>query len=323
MQKTPWAKVAGVAAAAGLVLTVLLLAFTWPTKSASVGNLPVVVAGPEQATAALVSQLDDAGTFDVTTAADRDAAVALVEEREVYGAVVVTGTGAPEVLTASAAGASPAQILRGVATQISSTLTQQTGAQVDVTVTDLVPLSEDDATGAGLAAAAFPLVLGGVLGGVLVSLLLVGAAQRFLGVLAYGVVGGLLVTLVTHTWFGFLPGSFTAIWLAIGLTLSATAFVISGLHALFGRAGVGIGAAFTVLVGNPLSAAAVPWEFLASPWGAIGQHLVPGASTTLVRTLAYFPEASASAQWLTLSLWAGIGAVLGIVGSLRSAKVRV
>jgi hypothetical protein len=73
---------------------------------------------------------------------------------------------APEVLTAPAGSAAATQILNGVATQLQTQLSQQIIAaggdpsSVQVKVTPVVPLSEDDPTGTGLAAASFPLALG-------------------------------------------------------------------------------------------------------------------------------------------------------------------
>lgn len=314
---TPWGKVVAVALGAGLVITLLLLAFTWPSKTAEPRNLPIAVAGPAQAAAGVAAQLGESGTFEVTTVADRDAAVALVREREALGAVVIAP--APEVLTATAAGAAPAQVLRGVAEQLEAQLASQ-GDPADVAVTDIVPLSSDDASGAGLGAAAFPLAVGGVLGGVLVSLLVVGAWRRVAGVVAYGAVGGLSVTLVLHAWFGYVAGHFALAWLAVGLTLSATAFLITGMNALLGRPGLGLAAAFTVLVANPLSGATLPWQFIAEPWGAFGQYLVPGASGSLVRSISYFPDASTTTEWWTLLAWAAAGLVLLFVGILSARR---
>lgn len=71
---------------------------------------------------------------------------------------------------------------------------------------------------------------------------------------------GLLLTLIVHTWFGWLPASFLAWWGAMALTLAATASAMVGLHALIGRAGIAVGAILTMFVGNPLSSLAMPKE---------------------------------------------------------------
>jgi len=73
-----------------------------------------------------------------------------------------------------------------------------------------------------------------------------------------------------------------------------------------------------MLVGNPISGAAMPAEFLPWHWGAIGQWLPPGASATLLRDVSYFPDADASAAWLALALWAGAGVLLSVAGHARA-----
>lgn len=80
------------------------------------------------------------------------------------------------------------------------------------------------------------------------------------------------------------------------------------------------GAVLTMFVGNPLSGATMPWQFLAAPWGAIGQLMVPGASGSLIRSLSYFPEASTAQQWWTLGVWALVGVVLALIGHFRAKE---
>jgi hypothetical protein len=93
------------------------------------------------------------------------------------------------------------------------------------------------------------------------------------------------------------------------------------MNALFGRVGIAVGAVLTVLVGNPLSAAAQPLQFLVGPWGAIGQWFVPGASVSLLRDLSYFPSADALFPWLVLLGWAAVGVVGMLAGHFRDQEV--
>lgn len=186
-----------------------------------------------------------------------------------YGAIVLptTAGGAPEVLTAPAASSAVTPLLTTIAGEVQTQLTQQITAAggdasaVKVKTTAVVPLSSDDATGSGLAAAAFPMTMGGMLGGILLSLLVVGPMRRLAGLLGFAVATGLIVTIVLQPWFHFLQGDFWINALAIGLSVLATSAFIVGCTSLLGRAGVAIGAVLTLLVGSPLSAAA-PWQFL-------------------------------------------------------------
>ena len=190
---------------------------------------------------------------------------------------------------------------------------------ITVEVTDVVPLAESDPRGTGLTAALFPLVLGGMIGGIGLTFLIIGAARRVVGVLVYSAVAGLVLAGILQGWYGALQGDY---WLnagAMALALAAIAAPITGFVALIGRAGIGLGVVTFMLVANPISAAAVPVEFLAEPWGAIGQWFPPGAAATLLRSLSYFPDADMAFQWLVLAAWAAGGIALSLIGHFRTA----
>lgn len=310
-----------------LIVGLLVLAFLWPTKTLEAHNLPVSVAGPQQSITALQTALETAspGTFDLVTATDRDDAVDQIKTRQTYGGIVLGDPGqSPEVLTAPAASAAATQMLTGLAGQLQAQLTQQVTASggdpttAKVTVTPVVPLAESDPTGTGLAGASFPLMMGGLIGGVLISLTVVGVGRRLAALAGFALSTSLVLTLVLQTWFGFLQGDFWLTALGIGLSVLATSAFIVGCSSLLGRAGIAVGAVITMLIGNPLSAAAIPWQFLAEPWGAIGQYLVPGASNALIRSLSYFPDANNTQQWWVLIGWTAVGVILTVVGHFRA-----
>lgn len=322
---TPWRRVVGAGVAVATLVGVLVLAFSWPAVTAAPRDLPVAVAGPPRAVGGVEAGLDAArpGAVELVPVADREAAVAAVEARDVSGAIVLGE--APEVLTASAASSVTHQLLTEAAEQVEAGLAQQAAGGGDpgpaptVTVTDVVPLSPDDPRGAGLTAAQFPLVLGGVVGGVAVSLLVVGALRRVLAVAVYAAVGGTVLVAVLQSWFGVLQGDWWADAGAAALVLAAVAAPITGLAALVGRAGIALGVVTMVLVGNPISGATVPPEMLPWHWGEIGQWFPPGAGATLLRDLSYFPAADAGPSWLALSVWAAGGVLLTLVGHRRTA----
>jgi hypothetical protein len=332
---TRWGRAIGVAVGAALLVAVIVLAFMWPAITSKVKDFPIAVAGPSERVTAFTGALDQnaAGRFDVTEAAGRDAAVQSIEEREVYGAVILGQ--APEVLMASANGAVTSQLMSQIASQlqqqVNAIVAQQTAAAqqagapapepIVVTVTDVVPLASTDERGTGLAAAAFPMVLGGMLGGIVVSLLVVGVWRRLVALTAYAIIAGAGLAAIMQGWFGVLQGDYLANSLAIALSLFATGATIVGMTALIGPPGVAVGAIITLLIGNPISAAAQPVEFLPEPWGAIGQWFVPGASITLLRDLSYFPGADATMPWLVLAGWALGSVALMFAGHYRDAEV--
>ena len=362
-ERSSWIKVISTSLLASLIVAVVILAFTWPTKTMEAKNLPVSIAGPEVTVSQFEQSLKDKGieTFELKQASSREEAEQQIKQRETYGAIIFTEGAAPEVLTAPAANAAATQMLNGVATQLNAQIQQkalaaktealtqavqaggeqgaQAAAQLEqmkaqaeqasamaVKTTAVVPLSESDSSGTGLAIAAFPLVMGGTIGGVLSLTLIKGTWRRFATATLYAVIAGAVTALILSTWFGFIPGDFATLWAAFTATYLATASFMIGLGALLvPAAGLGLGAVVTMFIGNPISGATMPSVFLPGAWGQIGQMLVPGASSTLLRSIAYFPEVATSDQWLVLGSWIAFGLLAGVIGwavkERRTAKV--
>jgi hypothetical protein len=317
---TPAPRIVGLSVALAAVLAVIVLAFSWPSVTADPRGVPLAVTGPAPAVEALTTTVEQAqpGALSFTTVADRDAAIAAIRKREVYGAVVLGAQ--PEVLTATAASPAVAQLLNGIAGQLQRGLSAQTGQPAPtVTVTDVVPLSVDDPRGTGFSAALFPLLLGGIIGGIGISLTVGRSLRRVLAVVLYAVVGGLLLTAIQQSWFGSLQGNWWLNAAAVMLAIAAIAAPIAGFVAILGRPGLALGPVLFMLIANPISGAAMPPEFLPWAWGAIGQWFPPGASGTLLRTLSYFPDASTVGSWLVLAGWAAAGLVLALIGHARTA----
>lgn len=324
---TKWPIAAAFGLVASLAVALIMLAFLWPSKTATPQNIPISVAGPPAAVTAFTdaAQTYAPGTFEFVAADGRDDAVEQIRVRSSYGAVILAEPPqAPEVLTAPAGSSTVAQMLSGIAEQLQAQTQQQIVAaggdpsQVSVQLTEVVPFADEDPAGAGILAASFPLVIGGLAGGILIALLVTGPLRRLIALAGFGAVTGIAAALVLHSWFEILPSGFWVNALAIGLSALATASFVVGCVNLLGNPGIGVAAVFTMLIANPLSAANTPWQFLAEPWGAFGQWLVPGASSTLVRTINYFPDTDASRQWWVLTGWIFLGLVLSIAGYLRS-----
>lgn len=325
---TKWSRVAVIAIAAAAIVAVVLLAFTWAGVGSSAKNIPLAVTGPAAQVQALEKALEEnsAGTFTITEVADMDQATALIRTRDVYGAVVL---GTPvEVLTASANGTAVSQILTGVAQQLQLQVSQSmvadgkpVTAAPQVIVTDVVPLAETDAKGTGLTLAAFPLAFGGMIGGILVSLVVVGNRRRLGALALYSVLAGGIIVLVMQGLYGVFQGNIALNIAAVALSLLGTSSFIVGLNALIGTAGIPIGAVTTMLIANPISAATAPIQFLPGPFGVIGQFFVPGASTTLLRDLSYFPEANTLVPWLVLAAWTLAGMAFTLIGHFRNQEV--
>ncbi|MBC3185703.1 hypothetical protein H7347_03795 [Corynebacterium sp. zg-331] len=332
--KPAWSRPLLVALAAALAVTLALLAFAWPSFTSTPKDLPVSVVASEPAYDALTQSMrQQDAPFELARADSREEAEDLIARREAYGAFLIPqDPAAPaEVLTAPAANNSVATMMDTAGTalhkqrigaalasgsvtdpQALSRLLQQ--SLKGPTVTEVAPLSEDDPQGSGLAVAAFPLTLGGIIGGVLISLKVRGRGPRLAAILAYSALAASALLPILHAWFGFLPTASAPLWGALALGIGATAALVTGLHSLLAFLGIGLGAVITMFLGNPLSGATLPLEFLPWHFDAIGRSLVPGATQELLRTLSYFPEASTAHAWWTLTAWTALSLLCLAVG---------
>ncbi|MEU6544886.1 ABC transporter permease [Streptomyces sp. NPDC046859] len=289
------------------VLAALALwAFAWPAARTAPRDLPLGVAGPASAVTQVERQLSARdGAFEVHRYADEPAARDAIEDRDVYGAVVVTPQG-PRLLTASAASPAVAQLLQqAVAGQAAAEGTR-------VETVDVVPAPDQDPRGAALGSSVLPLALAGIAAGAAVTLLGLrglGAAGALVGTAA---LTGLLAATLAHSWLGVLTGDWWAESGVLTLMTLAVSAAVAGLGALLGPAGTGLMAATVMLIGNPFSGASSAPRMLPEPVGTIGQWLPPGAGTTLLRSVSFFDGAASAGPALTLTWWAalGLGAVL-------------
>ncbi|MEU8894593.1 hypothetical protein [Nocardia sp. NPDC048505] len=294
---------------AALIQALMLIAFAWPAANVAPRDLPLAVTGPQAAMVAdKLNQLSPGG-FELSTPADEAAARQAIEDREVYGAIL-TGGGAPRVLVAS--GASPA-----VAQQLSAMAQQLSGAQA-APVEDVVAADADDPRGAAFGAMVLPLVMSGLAGGVLLSLLVPSVGGRLIGLVTFGVAGGLLSMAIIQGWMSIIPGPYLVLSAVAGLVSFAVAGTIVGLASVIGQPGIGIGALLMLLIGNPFSAATSAPEMLPQPWGALGQLLPPGAAASLIRSVAFFDNAGLTKPLTVLLAWAALALILLGAAALKS-----
>ena len=281
-----------------LVLTV----FAWPNSRLAPRDLPVGVAGPAPAAEAIETKLtQQQGAFDVARYADESAAREAIEDRQVYGAFVAS-PGGLKVLTGSAASPVVAQLLSHAA------------AEQNAEVEDVVATPK---AGGALGSSVLPMVLAGILTGVLAALAGSGARARVGLVLVGSVLAGLAATLVVDSWLGVVEGDWLANAGVLTLTVLAIASTMVGLYALLGRQGLGLGALIMILVGNPFSAAAAAPELLPQPVGGIGQLMPPGAGANLLRSTGFFDGAGAGEHVLVLAVWALAGLLALVVAEAR------
>lgn len=308
---TPTRRMIGVILLIPLIAALALWAFAWPAARVAPHDLPVGVAGPASATAPLEEGFERRpGAFEVHRYADEAAARTAIEERDVYGAVVATPEG-PHLLTASAAGPVVAQLLR-------EAVTAQAPAGTPVPVTDVVATPAGDPRGGAFGASMLPLTLGGIATGALVNLLALRGVRALGALFGAAALVGLTATALAHSWLDVLAGDWWTEAGVFGLAVLAVGATVAGLASLVGQAGIGLGALLMVLLGNPLSGVSSAPELLPESVGMIGQWLPPGASGSLLRSVAFFDGNAAGTPALTLAVWAAVGLAAVLVGARRT-----
>jgi hypothetical protein len=303
-----------------LLAAIIITLFAWPSARQEPRDLPIAVAGTPAATAQIEQRLAaQDGAFDVHRFADEAAARQAIEDREVYGAFVVTPAG-PKVLTASGASANVAQMLtRATDEAMHARAAEAQGgpAAAAIPVEDVV---EAGTASSGLSAAILPLVITGIITGLISGLLATGAVSR-IGFLVVGsVLAGLVAAALIQSWLDVVAGDWAVNAGVLSLMVLAVGSVFAGLQSLFGQAGVIVTSIIMVLVGNPFSAVATGPEMLPDPVGGIGQLLPPGAGGNLLRSTGFFDGAAAAEPLFVLGTWIALG--LGGIGlaALRSRR---
>ncbi|MEU9994592.1 ABC transporter permease [Streptomyces sp. NPDC050848] len=294
-----------------VVVALALWAFAWPAARIAPRDLPIGVAGPATATAPLEQRLAERdGAFEVHRYDSEAAARTAIEDRVVYGAVVVTPQG-PELLTASAASPVVAGLLR-------EAVTAQLPPGTQVTVTDVVPAPAGDPRGSAFGAGLFPLILAGAASGIVVTVLGLRGARAAVTLLGAAALAGIVGASLAHSWLGVFAGDWWAEAGVLGLTVLAIGAAIAGLAALIGKPGIGVGALTMILLGNPFSGVASAPELLPAPVGALGQWLPPGAGGSALRSVAFFDGAGAGSALLVLGAWVVAGLTALLVGGRRA-----
>ncbi|MFE4217994.1 ABC transporter permease [Streptomyces sp. NPDC056844] len=293
-----------------LIVTLSLWAFSWPAARIAPRDLPVGIAGAAPAADQLQSRFEQReGAFEIHRYADEAAARAAIEDRVVYGAVVVTGKG-PQLLTASAASPVVAQLL-------TEAVKASAPAGTAIPVTDVVAAPAADPRGAALGASILPLALAGVAAGALVTVMGLRGARAAVTLAGASALVGIAATAIAHSWLGVVTGDWWTEAGAIGLTVLAIASAVGGLAALLGPKGIGVGALLMVLLGNSFSGVTSAPQLLPEPVGVIGQWLPPGAGGSLLRSVAFFDGAATGGAALTLAVWSAVGLAAVLAGARR------
>ncbi len=290
-----------------LVVALVLTLFAWPSARLEPRDLPIGVAGPAAAAKAIEARLgSQEGAFDVHRYADEAAAREAIEDREVYGAFVAAPAG-PKLLTASAASPAVAQLLGNAASAEGATTEVQ----------DVVPGSPHVTA---LPSSVLPMVIAGILAGVVASLLAAGSLARAGLAVVGSLLAGLGATAIIQSWLDVVGGDWWSNAAVLSLTVLSIASLVAGLYALFGEKGAIVGALVMILIGNPFSGAGSAPELLPEPVGGLGQLMPPGAGANLLRSTGFFDGAGAGGHVAVLLAWTLAGLVALGVAAARSGR---
>lgn len=304
--------VVGLCAAIALVA----LAFALPAARSAPHDVPIGIAGPQAANGQVARQLEEhaPGAFAVTYYPGEAALREAIGDRHVYGGLALRPDG---VTTLIASGASP--VVAQALSQLGTGIAAQTGRPP--AVEDVAPLPADDPRGTGLAAAALPVTLAGIIPAVALVLALRREVwTRLIAAVVFSGLAALTIAALLYWVLGSVQADFWGVTAGLALGLLGSGLLVLGLGSLFGRTGLAIGALLALLLGNPLSGMTSAPEMLPRGWGALGQWLPQGANATLLRSTAYFDGAGAAMPVAVLTGWALLGAALVAVAAVRGRR---
>ncbi|MEV4422347.1 DUF3533 domain-containing protein [Patulibacter sp. NPDC049589] len=295
-------------------------------------EVPITVVGPDASAGQVAKQLNvlQGSPLKATTERTFGAARDRVEHRRSYAVLVPGNPDAgrardrrSRLYVASAANRTMATVLPALFER----LVQEQGAQ-PVQVKELAPLPAADQGGLAAFYAVVSWMVGGYFGATLLGM--VGspllrsrrvALQRLGGMLAFGVLSGLLSALLLQQVIGVL-GSAPFLQLAGTGALCVVAVGASTIafQSLLGIAGTGLAVLLFVVLGNPSSGGPYSPELLPGFWRAIGEWLPPGAGTTVLRDVTYFDGHATGSALLVLAVWAVVGAAVAVLRGGRGVS---
>jgi len=317
---SPFVRVVGLSLLVPLVVSLLLTVFAWPAVNTAPNKLPIGLVTSATMTQRLPKLLEGIrpGAFDLKAFASEQDVRQAILEREVYGAILLEPTKPADfkILTASAGSPGVAQLIGVIGGQI-GTLLSASGFTAPI-LEDVVPAASDDPRQAALVGSALPLVISGIVSGLLLTMRLQTASERIVAILLVALFTGFAMTSIVQFGFKTLEGSYLTNSLIASLAVAAVVSFEVGLGSSFGTPGLGLAAFTMMLVANPFSALSSAPEMLPGIWGPIGQLLPLGAFGHLLRSVAFFDGHGASQPFWVLLGWVIFGLTLVLFGSRQS-----
>jgi hypothetical protein len=251
----------------------------------------------------------------------RDLAVArsMVEDRAVYGGLVVPRTGRATLVVANGGGHAVEAVLVQLGQQAAGTA---------LNTVDVAPTSPGDPNGLvefycvvllGIGAAAGATMLARILGPVPH---LRGALKRLGLVMVHAALLSAAITLFTGVVYGALAGHFWFLFLTLWLYAVAACLAITGIAELAGPLASIVLIGLFIAFGNTSSGGAVPRPLLDGFFSALNPVLPQGAALSALRGVQYFRDRGTGTGLLCLTIWTAAGLVLLGVAGLRESRHR-
>lgn len=282
----------------------------------AISGLPVAVTGPAPQTASLSGAVGS--RLDLRRAASAPAAIRAVDDRDVYGAVLL-GEGTTRLLVASAASAVAAQALTKMITPFAA------ATRSTLTVQDVRPLPAGDPRGSGPAFAVVAWALGGYLGAMLIGRVLgmgSGTPRHLLGRLAvlaaYAVASAAAVMAVVDAGLGVLTGHPLPLIGVGALFVFAVGSFTSALQSRLRLTGVLLSVLVIILLGNPSAGGGqVPPQMMPAFWRVLAAVMPNPAAVSVVRDIQSFSGAAIGHALLVIALWAAVSILVMVVLAAR------
>ncbi|MBO0895235.1 ABC transporter permease [Arthrobacter sunyaminii] len=289
-----------------LMVSMLVGGYLAAMHSPEPHNMPIAVSGPAQQADSFTGALESAApdAVDVRRAASAEEARQLVLDREVSGAVVLSG-GSATVYTAGAAGASQSSTVTALLAP------QVLGQGLNLQTEDLKALPDNDMAGLGAMFMTTALMLAGYMP---LSLVLSNSPEllrfrRFVPLLAgWSALIAALVWTVVGPIMGVVEGHTAAVLGICWLSVFAVGSVQLFLTRIFGPMAVLVGMLFLMVLGVPASNMSMSVHTMPALYPFLHNFLPAAATGESLRSVLYFDGNGAAGHLLVL--------VIGIVASL-------
>ena len=278
-------------------------------------HIPVAVAAPP----AVLAKHETSPALRVYQVRDLAVARSMVEDRTVYGALVLARTGQATLVVANGGGHAVEAVLVQLGQQAAGTA---------LSTVDVAPTSHGDPNGLvefycvvflGIGAAIGATMLARTLGPVPH---LRGALKRLGLMMMHTALLSAAITLFTDVVYGALAGHFWFLFLTLWLYVAAVCLAITGFAALAGPLASIVLIGLFIVFGNTSSGGAVPRPLLDGFFSALNPVLPQGAALSVLRGVQYFGGRGIGTGLLCLTIWAAAGLVLLGAAGLRAPRHR-